>query len=159
MGRMVLVLLLAGCASVRTVESADQARSGVEEFNRALEGATRKMDNQASLALWEEDGISLLPQTAPLVGRPAIAAFFNQVMEQLQGARMLSFELRCSGLQSEGELASEWCTEHQRVELPGGKPPFEGFGKMLLVLRRGADGKWRLVREMWNQGLAPASGS
>ncbi len=156
MRRMALVLLLAGCASVRGVEPTGEARSGVDAFNRALEESTRNMDNQASLALWEEDGTSLLPQTAPLVGKPAIAAFFNQVMEQLQGARMLSFELRCAGLQSAGALASEWCTEHQRVELPGDKPPFEGFGTMLLVLHRGADGKWRLLREMWNQGLAPA---
>jgi hypothetical protein len=48
-------------------------------------------------------------------------------------------------------------SEHQVVKFPGGKPPFEGFGKMALVLHRGTDGKWRLKQEMWNQALAPAT--
>jgi ketosteroid isomerase-like protein len=26
---------------------------------------------------------------------------------------------------------------------------------MLLVLHKGADGKWRVKEEMWNQGLPP----
>jgi ketosteroid isomerase-like protein len=38
--------------------------------------------------------------------------------------------------------------------LPNGKPPFDGQGKMLLVLHRGPDGKWRMRREMWNEGIA-----
>jgi ketosteroid isomerase-like protein len=56
-----------------------------------------------------------------------------------------------------GDWASEWCTEHQIVALPSGKPPFNGYGKMLLVLRRGADGAWRIREEMWNYALAPDS--
>jgi ketosteroid isomerase-like protein len=35
---------------------------------------------------------------------------------------------------------------------PPGKENFEGFGKMLLVLHKKADGNWRIKREMWNQG-------
>jgi ketosteroid isomerase-like protein len=38
--------------------------------------------------------------------------------------------------------------------MPGDKPPFNGRGKMLFVLRRDLDGKWRLQREMWNQAEA-----
>jgi ketosteroid isomerase-like protein len=37
------------------------------------------------------------------------------------------------------------------VFLPAGKPAFDGWGTLLLVLHRGADGKWRLRREMWNE--------
>ena len=43
------------------------------------------------------------------------------------------------------------------MQLPAGKPPFDGWGKMLLVLHKGADGKWRVKQEMWNQGLAPGA--
>jgi hypothetical protein len=38
--------------------------------------------------------------------------------------------------------------EHQRVQLGGDKAPFEGSGVMLLVLHRGADGKWRTKRDV-----------
>jgi ketosteroid isomerase-like protein len=130
------------------------ADAGIEEFNRALIQATTQMDNAAALALWEEGGITLLPQTKPIIGKKAIAEFLSEVSSQLSGARMEKFEMQCFDAESTGDLATEWCEEHQHVILPGGKPPFDGRGKMLLVLHRGADGKWRMRREMWNEGLA-----
>ena len=104
-------------------------------------------------------GVSLLPSTKPITGKPAITKFMNDVMSSLAGAHMKSFESSCFEIHASGDWASEWCTEHQIVELPNGKPPFDGYGKMLLVLHRGADGKWRLHDEMWNQALAPAAAS
>jgi len=134
---------------------AQDPHAGIEAFNQAFDDATRHMDTAATLALWEDDGTSLLPSTPPIAGKKAIAAFLGQVMTQLQGAHMEKFEDACTDIQVSGDWASEWCTEHQIVQLPAGKPPFEGWGKMLLVLHKGAGGKWRLKQEMWNQGLAP----
>ena len=126
-------------------------RTEIEAFNRNFEDATRRMDNAATLALWADDGISLMPSTRPIVGKAAIAAFMDSVMAQIKGARMEKFEMACFSIDVSGDTASEWCSEHQVVQMPGGKPPFDGRGKMLLVLKRSADGKWRLLREMWNQ--------
>ena len=130
------------------------ADAGIEEFNRALIQATTRMDNAAALALWEDDGITLLPQTQPIIGKKAIAKFLEDVSAQLSGARMEKFEMRCFDIERTGNFATEWCEEHQHVMLPDGKPPFDGRGKMLLVLHRGVDGKWRMRREMWNEGIA-----
>jgi uncharacterized protein (TIGR02246 family) len=130
------------------------ADAGIEEFNRALIQATTRMDNAAAMALWEDDGITLLPQTKPIIGKKAIAKFLEGVSSQLSGARMEIFEMKCFDIERNGDFATEWCEEHQHVMLPGGKPPFDGRGKMLLVLHRGADGQWRLRREMWNEGIA-----
>ncbi len=132
------------------------AQSGIESFNRALDSATRNMDNAAVLALWEDDGISLLPSTPPIVGKKAIGKFIEDVTSQFPGARMETFEMDCHDITVSGKWASEWCTEHQIVQFPDGKPPFEGWGKMLLVLHRPA-GKWRLKEEMWNQAVKPAT--
>lgn len=133
--------------------------AGIASFNCALGAATRNMDNAATLALWEDDGISLLPSTPPIVGKKAIATFMAGIQKQFPDAHMQSFESQCFDIQVSGDLATEWCTEHQVVNLAKGKPPFDGRGKMLLVLRRGTDGKWRLRQEMWNQAVSPeASG-
>jgi len=129
-------------------------RAEIEAFNQKLEDATRRMDNAATTDLWAEDGISLLPSTKPLIGKAAIAAMIDAVTTQIKGARMEKFELHCSAIEVTGDMASEWCSEHQIVLMPDGKPPFDGRGKMLFVLKRGADGKWLLLREMWNQGEA-----
>jgi uncharacterized protein (TIGR02246 family) len=129
-------------------------RAQIEAFNQKFEAATRHMDNAAIMDLWAENGITLLPSAKPVIGKAAIAAMMNAVTEQIKGARMDKFELRCSAIEVSGDLATEWCSEHQIVILPNGKPPFDGRGKMLLVLRRGADRKWRLLREMWSQSDA-----
>ncbi len=136
-------------------EARAPARAGIEDFNRALTAATTAMDNTATVALWDDDSVSLLPSTPPIVGKQAIARFLDDVTATLAGARMATFEMKCFDVAASGDWASEWCEEHQVVELPNGKPPFEGWGKMLLVLHRGADGKWRMQREMWNQARAP----
>jgi uncharacterized protein (TIGR02246 family) len=148
-----LVLLAAALPIVaQTVPLSPRAE--IEAFNRRFEDATRGMDNAAVVALWADDGISLLPSTKPIVGKVAIAAFIDSVTAQIKGAGMEKFELECFAIDVSGDTASEWCSEHQVVLMPGGKPPFDGRGKMLLVLRRGLDGKWRLQREMWNQAGA-----
>ncbi|MEO7205795.1 MAG: nuclear transport factor 2 family protein [Steroidobacteraceae bacterium] len=150
-GKLLGVLWFFACSSSLAAEA------GIEEFNRALVQATTRMDNAAALALWEDDGITLLPQTKPIIGKKAIAKFLDDVSSQLTGARMEKFEMRCFDIERSGDLATEWCEEHQHVLLPDGKPPFDGRGKMLLILHRGADGKWRMRREMWNEGVTDSS--
>jgi ketosteroid isomerase-like protein len=141
------LLLLLACAACAT---AGKPKPDFGELNESLRKATLSMDNAATLALWEDEGVSLLPGTEPIAGKTAIGAFFDKVTSQLKGAQMDSFELACHDPRADGDEGSEWCTEHQHVTFADGQPAFDGAGKMLLVLHRGADGKWRIVREMWN---------
>lgn len=135
------------------------ADSAIEAFNQALDSATRQMDNAAVLALWEDDGVSLLPSMSPVVGKAAIGRFLDDVTAQYPSGRMEKFELQCHDIEVSGDWASQWCTEHQIVQFPGGKPPFEGWGKMLLVLHRSAGGRWRIKEEMWNAAVPPPAAS
>lgn len=150
-----LLLLAAALPPIGPAESPAPQTSTIpnaeiEAFNTRLAAATRSMDNVATLALWADDGISLLPSTPPIAGKPAIAAFLTNVTADLKGAHMEKFELECHDIQVSGDLATEWCTEHQVVAIPD-KPTFDGRGKMLLVLHRSPFGQWLLQREMWNQ--------
>lgn len=142
---LLATLLLGGCASTR------RGDRSLDAFNAAFDDATRRMDNAAILALWADDGISLLPSTPPIRGKSEMAAFLARVTAPLAGARMETFELRCFDATFSGDEATEWCVEHQVVRLPDGHS-FDGRGKMLLVLRRARDGRWLLEREMWNEG-------
>lgn len=152
---LALSVTVAVATSVRAQRALSSAHPGIDAFNRSFAHATRAMDNAATLALWDDDGVSLLPSTKPIIGKPAIAKFLADVTAPLQGAHMTTFESECFDVRVSGDWASEWCTEHQVVALPGGKPPFNGYGKMLLVLHRGSDGAWRIHEEMWNQALRP----
>jgi len=152
-----LLLALSTTATVRAQRVTSASYPEIDAFNQSFANATRTMDNAATLALWDDEGVSLLPSTKPIVGKPAISRFMTDVMASLHGAHMTHFESECHDIHVSGNWASEWCTEHQIVALPGGKPPFNGYGKMLLVLHRGTTGTWRIREEMWNQALAPDS--
>ncbi|HMA02149.1 MAG: YybH family protein [Gemmatimonas sp.] len=153
---LALTLVTASLAPAQRATPAGNA--SIDAFNRAFASATRAMDNSSILALWDEDGVSLLPSTKPIIGKAAITKFLTDVTASLAGAHMTKFESACFDVRVSGDWASEWCTEHQIVSLSDGKPPFNGYGKMLLVLHRSAGGAWRIHEEMWNQALAPDSG-
>jgi ketosteroid isomerase-like protein len=96
--------------------------------------------------------VSLLPETLPIVGKPAITKFLTGNNCAAEG---LAHGKRWSWIEVSGDWASEWALEHQVVRPPDDRPVFDGRGKMLLVLHRKADGNWKVKREMWNQGMKP----
>lgn len=151
---LVVVAATAQAARAQAPSPNDIPRE-IAAFNHALADATRRMDNATTVALWADDGISLLPSTPPITGKAAIAAFIDGVTKSLPGAHMLSFTLDCHDVEVAGAWASEWCTEHQVVAIPD-RPNFDGWGNMLFVLHRDGDGRWRIAREMWNEA-APAT--
>jgi ketosteroid isomerase-like protein len=147
-----LGLTLAAAMAVGSAHPAPSAATrGLARFNHAFTDAVRRMDNAAVLALWENDGISLLPQTPPIVGKAKIAKMLEEATAGHPQAHMQSFTNDCFDEKISGAWASEWCVEHQVVVGLGDKP-FDGWGKMLLVLHRGRAG-WRLSCEMWNQAV------
>jgi ketosteroid isomerase-like protein len=150
------VLMLGAVPKTSRPSGVQDDRAGVEAFNKAFDAATRRMDTPATLALWDDDGVSLMPSARPVVGKPAIAAFMAGVVKDLTGAHMQSFTNQCFDIAVSGDWASEWCVEHQVVRFASGKM-FDGWGKLLLVLHRGGDGRWKLREEMWNQGTAADS--
>lgn len=139
-------------ARARTVAGADSGRQEIDAFNERFVTAHRKMDNAAVMSLWAEDGVSLLPETAPMIGKAAIGKFIDDVTAKMPGYHMEKMDVDFQGIEVSGNWASEWAFEHQVVRPPDDRPPFDGHGKMLLVLHREADGNWRIKREMWNQG-------
>lgn len=147
-----LGLMLAAAATAGTANAVPTtATRGLASFNQAFTDAVRRMDNAAVVALWEEDGIALLPQTPPIVGKAKIAKMMDEATAGHPQAHMQSFTNDCFDEKVSGAWASEWCVEHQVVVGLGDKP-FDGWGKMLLVLHRTPAG-WRLNREMWNQAV------
>jgi uncharacterized protein (TIGR02246 family) len=137
--------------------SGETSRKEIAAFNQRLLEAHQRMDNSAIVSMWADDGVSLLPETAPVQGKQAIAKFMDDVVARMPGYQMRKIEIDFQGIETNGKWASEWAYEHQIVDAPEGKSPFEGYGKILLVLHRGADGNWRITRAMWNQGLKTES--
>jgi ketosteroid isomerase-like protein len=69
----------------------------------------------------------------------------------MPGYKVVKVEIDFHDLQTSGDWASEWATEHQVVQPPDGKPVIDSRGKMALVLHREVNGEWKVKQEMWNQ--------
>jgi len=68
--------------------TADERRKEIDVFNAKFLEAHLKMDHAAILGMWAEDGVSLLPDTTPMVGKAAITTFLGRVTEQLKDLQM-----------------------------------------------------------------------
>lgn len=134
----------------QTTAGAGRAEDEIGTFNKQFRAAILSMDNTAVMALWAEDGVTLLPGMAPITGRQAIARWLDAVVARMPGYRVTRQENEFHDIRVSGDWASEWGTTQQTVQPPDGKPVLEIFGKILLVLHREGPGKWRIEAEMWN---------
>jgi uncharacterized protein (TIGR02246 family) len=143
-----LALACLGPSSLAAQEN--QAQKEIEAFNQKFREATLKMDNAASVALWADDGTTLLPGMAPLTGKSNIAKWLDAVTAKMPGYHVVSQENDFHDIQVAGDWASEWGTTIQVAQPPEGKEPLEIHGKILLILHREKSGEWKIKQEMWN---------
>jgi uncharacterized protein (TIGR02246 family) len=148
--RAVFVVAALALSVARGAGQAGSGRAEIEAFNKKFIAAHLRMDTPAVLSMWAEDGVSLLPETAPLVGKQAIAKFVADVLAHMPGYRVTKEEIEIQNIQLSGDWAYEWGLEHQVVEPPDGKPAMEGRGKILLILHKDGQGEWKIKQEMWN---------
>ena len=142
-------------ASPQAVQPEQEARKALEPFNQKFIDACRNMDHQAAAALWADDGVDLLPGMAPITGKTKISQWLDSLTPQLAGAKMVYCTVDWQDVQIHGDLAYEWGINRQKIELPPPKKPFEGEGKILLILKRQSDGGWKIALESWNSNPLP----
>ena len=130
---------------------AGNSREEIDAFNKRYVEMHLKMDTAGIFATWAEDGVSLMPGEAPLIGKKAIVAWVENILSQMPGYKVVKEEIDFHDIQISGDWASEWANEHQVVQPPDGKPVIDSRGKMALVLHREANGEWKVKQEMWNQ--------
>lgn len=148
----IVVMALVGLTFLASSGGAQKGsgRAEIEAFNQKFIAAHLKMDNVAVLAMWDEDGVSLLPGMAPLEGKKVIGKFFDDAVKPLTGYHMVKMEIDFRKIQVMGEWAYEWGLEQQVLQPPDGKPVIEGRGNILLILHKNAQGEWAIKQEMWN---------
>ena len=151
-----LALLLAGifflafARPTRTVSAEQDARKALDVFNQEFTAACVRMDHKADAEFWMEDGVDLLPGMEPMIGKAKISTWLESLAPQLAGAKMVYCTVDWKDIQIHGDLAYEWGINRQKIEFPPPKKPFEGNGKILLILKHQQDGSWKVALEAWN---------
>jgi ketosteroid isomerase-like protein len=130
------------------------ADTDLAAFNTRFRDLILRMDNAGVIAQWADDGASLLPDTAPIVGKKNIAEFLQKVFAGLQGYHVTAEEIEWRDVRVAGDWASEWGIVHQAVQPPGDKPAIDIYGRIALVLHRDSEG-WKIEQQMWQSGPKP----
>lgn len=134
---------------------AEQPRKAIDELNQKEIDACLKMDHAGSAALWAEDGVDLIQGLQPMIGKAAISKWYDSLTPQLHGAKMEYCTIDWQQIKIQDDWAWEWGVNRQKINFPPPQESFESDGKILLILKRQADGAWRIELESWNSNPQP----
>lgn len=131
-------LALAGAAAAKD--------SPISGMSQAFEDHMRKGDTAAVAAMYAEDGVILPPNHARVQGRAGIAAFMKEMTDagySLKLTPMDEWIEGALGVRSGSYIVLD--KDQKEVD----------HGKWMEVWRKGDDGKWLMVRDMWNSDDPP----
>ena len=103
------------------------------------------------LELWTEDGVQMPPDEPAVVGKEQIRARNSAVLDQF------TFNMEnITNLEAEesGDLGFARGRFNAILTPKGGGDPLVVDGKFLTILRKQADGSWRIHRDAFNSNVA-----
>jgi uncharacterized protein (TIGR02246 family) len=150
-----IVALCIACRSgVAREDSASDVRS-LRAVNEAYRAAWLAGDSAAVLRLFATDAV-LLPHHGdpPLVGLPAIRAFWWP--PETPPTIVTSLDITTDGAAVHGDQGVLWgrFALAFSFEMDGQQRSLRNAGTYLMVLRRQAEGEWRITHRMWDDPVA-----
>lgn len=128
-----------GCAATNTVAS---DRVALQQVSADWVEAFLARDLDALLALYTEDAWIMSAGQAKRVGHGEIRALFAGFLAG--EPPFIALEIEEVG--AEGSLG--WASVLARIEFSSAPEPY--FSRTFILYRRGADGRWRILRDMDN---------
>jgi len=142
------LLSILGCAHVDVAAE----RDAILATDRPWQEAIAAKDVDRALSFWADDAVVMAPGGASLTGKNAIRGFV------VEAFKMPGFGLRWEttsvSVSSQGDLAYALARTTTTVNGPDGKPT-SLRGKAATVWRKGTDGRWRCVVDIWNDEAPP----
>lgn len=154
-----VVTCAAGCKS-KTQEGSPAAapsQQDIDAINRLRQQdaeASKKWDVDALVALWTDDIVALLPDRDPLIGKEANRKFILSAKQQSEGVEVVEYKFDFKELTVAGDWAYEWGTLTVAEKLPEDSEPFRSKINLMRILKRSADGSWKVSRTVFNNGDA-----
>jgi uncharacterized protein (TIGR02246 family) len=126
------------------VESA-KVRLAMMEVNRRLADSLSAGRAEQIADCFTEDAALLPPGASPVGGRPAVVAYFKQLIE----SGKLTVQVKSTLGSFAGALGYD-AGRYSLVIDPKQGSQSRDVGKFVTILRKGADGNWRISLDIWN---------
>jgi hypothetical protein len=97
-----LAVLVGALAAVAFAVSAGSSRDEIDAFNKRYLEMNLKMDTAGIFGTWAEDGVSLMPGEAPLIGKKAIVGWVENILSQMPGYMVVKKEIEFHDIQISG---------------------------------------------------------
>ena len=156
-----VMILAAGCVAgqpliqVKTPPQTDttEVAAAVNAIWREYVDSRLAGDADRAMAIWDEEGVQMPPDTPPRVGKAAIAAAVSAAFDRVT---YLEMEVVPEELSISGDIAiSRGHYSVSRVAKAGGEPVYTD-GKFMTFIRRQPDGSWKIYRDIFNSNVPPA---
>ena len=102
-------------------------------------------DMQAKMRLFTSDAVLMPPGEPNVIGQQAIRAWHEKVW--------MGTKYQCSGMLDEVQVFGDWALARgtfSGVETQASGAQRRETGKFLNMIRRQADGSWKIARAIWN---------
>ena len=123
-----------------------KALAGIEDLHRKDIEASRTGDFEALLSLWTEDGVLLMPEMEPVVGKEAIKSYMGKQAAVSRTYTIREYEHFWQEIKIFDDWAFEWGHFSGEVEIVDSGEIVRQKGKLLRILRRQEDGSWKCAR-------------
>jgi uncharacterized protein (TIGR02246 family) len=150
--RFVLIVgaaMLLSCAEPAIDYEAE--KEAVMQASRDWSATVAAGNYEEALDVWADDAIMMPPDFPTLDGKEAIREYVMGAAN-IPGFR-ISWEPQQAFISKSGDLA--YLIEHNVIEIDGKDgQKIVTHGKVVTIWRRGADGQWQNVVDMWNTSPA-----
>jgi len=142
-----IVAVLAACTGCVSAGRPEDIQSQILQLDAEWSRAAQVRDIDRVISFWADDAIVLPPGSPPVVGKSAIRAFVvNSFRTPGFG---ISWKTTQVSVSHGGDLAYGTGTNRVTFTGPDGRQVTVD-GKAVTVWRRGKDGVWKCVVDIWN---------
>jgi uncharacterized protein (TIGR02246 family) len=124
-----------------------QDRAAIDKTRAEYQAAWRASNAEQIASLYTDDALVLYPNQPAVSGQPAIIAYFTSFFAEFVQD---GFTLTSAEVEIVGPWAFDRGTYQWKAQPKTGGDRIEDYGKYLVILRRQADGSWRVARDMDN---------
>lgn len=148
-----LTIFILSASGIYAQESNQELKQKFQKMNNEFTKAILNENNDAILAMYVDDAISL-PSYEPMIkGKSAMKK--KMEMDENSGFKMTDFKLTTMEVFNSGDYAYEVGSYELSMEAEGAPESWTDNGKYLTVYEKQADGSWKVKAETWNTNNNP----